>query len=124
MHLFEAVTIVAVLLVILSFAIAHRDKTFAQFNLFDLLMENDRLSKLAVVFFGAFFVHTWILVRLTLDGKMDQGYLTFYGITWAAPIIAKMFSTAQSQPSTTTTTTTTGAPQSTTTSVGRNTDGS
>ena len=98
----EAVAILLLVLIGISLYRAQRDKTFISFNLFDLLMEHGRLSRLAFVFFAAFFVHTWIMIRLTLDGKISEGYMTFYGMTWAAPIVVKMFSSPQ-QPSSTVT---------------------
>lgn len=79
------------------------------FNLFDLIMENGRLSKISCLVMGAFTVHTWIMVRLTFDGKMTEGYLTIYGATWVAPMLARMFSASPSrvEPAGVTTTTTT-----------------
>ena len=86
----EAGAIIILLIVAWSLYNAHRDKG-STFNLFDLLMEGGKLSRLACVFMGAWFANTWILVRLTEDGRMTEGYLTAYGLTWVAPIIAKLF---------------------------------
>ncbi|MEO6146535.1 MAG: hypothetical protein ABIT70_05675 [Sulfuriferula sp.] len=104
--LMNALPIIFLLLIAWSMYRAQRDRAFAQFNLFDLLMENGRLSRIAIVFFGAFAFHTWVLARLTLDGKITESYMTFYGLTWAAPIIAKMFSPPPPSITTTTTATT------------------
>ena len=73
---------------------AHRSDSgvFAQFNLLDLLMENGRLSRIACAFMATLFVTSWVIVRLTFDGKMTEGYFIGYGGMWVAPIIAKLFS--------------------------------
>lgn len=100
----DASLLIVALVIAWSFYRAHRDKSFA-FNLFDLLMENGRLSKVACIVMGAFTVHTWIMVRLTFDAKMSEGYLTIYGATWVAPLLARMFMPMQSSTATATTTT-------------------
>lgn len=63
------------------------------FNLLDLLMENGRLSRLAMAFDAAVVVTAWIMLKLVVDGKMTEGYLAIYGGFWVAPILAKMFAT-------------------------------
>jgi hypothetical protein len=70
---------------------AHRARSH-EFNLFDLLMENGRLSRLACAFMLTLGVSTWIMVRIALDGKMTEGYLIAFGGMWVAPIVAKLFS--------------------------------
>ena len=80
---------------------AHRNPQNT-FDVFDLVMEGGRLSRLACAFMATLFVTSWVVVRLTFDGKMTEGYFIGYGGMWVAPIIAKLFSTPQ-PPSTTTT---------------------
>jgi len=70
---------------------AHKSAT-VHFNLFDILMENGRVSRLACVFMGSFVVSSWIMVRMTVEGKMTEGLFMAYGTVWVAPIIAKLFS--------------------------------
>ncbi len=95
----DAAILIVALVIAWSFYKAHIDHAFT-FNLFDLVMENGRLSKVSCLVMGAFVVHTWIMVRLTFDMKMTEGYLTIYGATWVAPMLARMFSTGPA-PSTT-----------------------
>ena len=98
MNYVDKFRVVDALIAVLIFAItwsiyrAHRDPQYREFNFFDLIMENGRISRLACVFIGTWLVHSWIMIRLTIDGKMSDGYFTSYGAIWAAPIIAKMFS--------------------------------
>lgn len=89
----DAALLIVALVIAWSLYRAHRvqDNTF---NLLDLIMENGRVSKLACVFLGSFGVTSWLMVRLTLDGKMTEGYLTAYGALWIIPITAKLFSPA------------------------------
>jgi hypothetical protein len=94
-----------VLLLAWSFYSAQKDVTNV-FNLFDLIMENGRVSKVAVAFMATLGVTSWIMVRLAIDGKLTEGYFTGYGLMWVAPIIAKMFNPNPSGTTTTVTATT------------------
>ena len=79
-----------------------------QFNLFDLLMENGRVSKIACTFMASFALSAWIMVKLTLDGKMSEGYIGIFGSMWVAPLIARViFGKTNGATSTATTTTAT-----------------
>lgn len=97
-RLTEAVAMIAVLVIVWTMYRAQRDKRFKEFNLFDLLMEHGRLSRIACVFLASFLVTTWIIVRLTLDGKMTENYMTIYGGLWVIPIIAKIYGPQQREP--------------------------
>ncbi|MFA7269940.1 MAG: hypothetical protein WC073_11395 [Sterolibacterium sp.] len=96
----DAVLLLLGLVLAWSFYRAHLDKT-SVINLFDLVMDGGRLSKMSCVFMGAFAALTWIMIRLTLDGKMTEGFFTAYGAIWVAPLVAKLFSPAPT-PGTTT----------------------
>lgn len=97
MRALDGALLIVALCIAWSFYRAHRNTTFA-FNVFDILMENGRVSRLACVFMGSFVVTSWIMVRLTLDGKMTEGYLTAFGALWIIPITAKLFSPAPITP--------------------------
>ena len=84
-----AVLGIAAILVVISFWRAHRD-ALAHFNAFDLIMENGRVSKIALAFMVAFAVTTWVIVYLALRDKLTEGYLTSYGVMWVAPLVAKV----------------------------------
>ena len=94
--------VVASLALIWSFYRAQRNPLFS-FDLFDLLMENGRLSKTSVAFVSTLFVTSWIMVWLTLDGKLTEGYFTGYAVAWIAPLVAKLFSPPPPDGTTTTT---------------------
>lgn len=80
---------VAVLAVLLSFWREHHNAA-VQFNVFDLVMENGRVSKIAVAFMLVLGVTTWMMVYLTIDGKMTEGYLGLYGAMWVSPLVMKV----------------------------------
>ena len=87
----DAAILIVALVIAWSFYRAHRNATYA-LDLFDLVMENGRLSRLACVFMGSFAVSSWIMIRTTIDGKMTEGLFLAYGGVWVAPVIAKLFS--------------------------------
>lgn len=93
----DAALLIVALCIAWSFYRAHRNAAFT-FNLFDLIMDNGRVSRLACVFLGSFMVTSWIMVRLTLDGKMTEGYMAAFGALWIVPITAKLFSPAPLSP--------------------------
>ena len=93
---------VIVLGIVVSFW--HQHVSGNAFNLFDLLMENGRLSRLAAAFMLTLVVTSWVMIKLTIDGKMTEGYLMAFGGMWIAPIISKMFATNTGSTSSTTTT--------------------
>lgn len=92
MKLTESFAVVVVLLLVWSIYRAHRSGgKYEDFNLFDLLMENGRVSRLACAFWVGHAVMSWAFLRLTLDGKMSDGVFMAYGAVIVTPIIAKLF---------------------------------
>ena len=65
-------------------------------------MQNGRVSRVACLVMGAFFVTSWIMIDLQAHGKMTEGYMGLYAGAWVAPLIASLMN-----PSTATTTTAT-----------------
>lgn len=59
-------------------------------DLLDLIMEQGRLSRSACILLGAFGTSSWLLVVLTLSGKMTEGYFGLYAGAWIAPTVTKM----------------------------------
>lgn len=91
MRITDALTGVVLLIFAWSLYKAQKNPDF-QFDLFDLIMENGKVSKLAVVFLGAFATMSWVLIRLAIDGKLTDVYYAAYGAIWVAPIISRLFS--------------------------------
>lgn len=102
----DASLLIITLVIAWSIYRAHKNPS-SPFNVFDILLENGRLSRLACVFMGSFVVSSWIMVRLTFDGKMTEGMFMAYGTVWVAPIIAKLFSPDRAATSSVSTSTTT-----------------
>jgi hypothetical protein len=84
------VLVLTMALIAYSFWQAHKNP-LVDFNVFDLLMENGRVSKVACMVLGSFIMTTWMMVHLTIHDKMTEGYMTTYMAAWIAPLIAKMF---------------------------------
>lgn len=91
MKLADAAMLITILALAWSFYKAQKDPT-SVFNLFDLIMSDGRLSRIAVAFMVTLVATTWIMIRLTLDGKLTEGYFTGYALAWIAPVVAKLFS--------------------------------
>lgn len=77
------------LLVLLTLWRAHA-RADIDFNLLDLLMENGRVSKIAVAFMLVLGVSTWVIIKLTIDGRLTEGYLTIYTGAWIVPLVTKV----------------------------------
>jgi len=88
MKISDGILIIGTLFIVLSFYRAHRNPSF-DFDLFDLIMENGKVSKAAVVFMGSFAAPTWIMPRLTIDGQLTEGYFAGYGAIWVAPVVTR-----------------------------------
>ena len=91
----DAALLIVALVIAWSFYRAHRSKdgSFANVNLLDIIMENGRPSRIACAFMATLLVTSWVIVRLTIENKMTEGYFIGYGGMWVAPIIARMFGT-------------------------------
>lgn len=97
-------TLLAVIVAGVAVAFYRHQKNPANtFDILDLLMENGRVSRLAFAFLQTLVVTSWVMIKLTVDGKMTEGYLMAFGGMWIAPIISKMFATNNTTTSTSTT---------------------
>ena len=90
-YVLYAVLAIAAALILISFYRMQADPD-VKFDILDLIMENGRVSRIAFAFMLTLLVTSWIIVKLTVDGKMTEGYLIAYGGLWVAPILTKMFS--------------------------------
>ena len=76
-------------------------------NVVDLVLQNGRFDRVAVVFLAAFGVTTWLMVDLEINGKMTEGYLGLYAAAWVGPLVAKVVFGQKTIPTTTMTATVT-----------------
>lgn len=90
--------LVAIACVAVSMWKFHKDNSRPDFDMSDLLMENGRLSKLAVVLMGSYMMTSWVIVHLTITDKLTEGYLTVYCTAWVVPTLAKMLGIKISEP--------------------------
>ncbi len=78
--------------VLYSFWRAHSRKDF-DFNAFDMIMQNGRVSRTAVFFILAGLVSTWIVVHRELAGTLTEGFFGLWLTAWVGPILAQMYGT-------------------------------
>lgn len=100
MRVWDGLLITIGLGILWSLVRAHRNPA-VDINLFDLVMENGRLSKVSVAYMVTLIVTSWVLIRAATDGKNLDIIFAAYGATWVTPLIAKILG---GQPATTTTT--------------------
>ena len=63
----------------------------SKINFDDLLLgDDDKLSKAACVMLGAFVLTSWMMVQLTMTGKLTEGFLGIYVAAWITPAVAKL----------------------------------
>ena len=91
MRFADAALLLLVIALAWSFYRAQKDHT-STFNLFDLLMENGKLSKVSVAFMITLCVTSWAMLRMVIDGKLTDGIFMGYGAMWVAPLVAKLYS--------------------------------
>lgn len=84
-----AVLLIAALAVVWTLWRAHQ-RADIDFNLLDLLMEGGRVSKIAVAFMLVLGVSTWVIVSLTVNNRLTEGYFSAYGAMWVAPLVARV----------------------------------
>lgn len=101
MTILEGLAWIVGLLIVWSIYRAQRSEEFHEFNLFDLVMENGRLSKIAVITIGSWLAMTYAFLGMYWQGKMTEAVLLAYGGLCFGPMVAKMFA-APAPPSTTT----------------------
>lgn len=72
-----------------SFWRAHHRADF-QFSAFDLVMENGRVSKIAVAFMMVLGVSTWVIVDMQVKNKLTEGMFGLWLTAWVTPLVAKV----------------------------------
>jgi hypothetical protein len=83
---------------------AHRNPQM-EFSLFDLVMENGRVSKIAVMTMGTWGVLVYGFIHLLNADKMTEGLFGLFGGLCFTPMVAKMFTGPSSTLISSTTTT-------------------
>lgn len=78
-----------VVLAVYSFWRAHQRTDF-DFNAFDLLMENGRVSRTATLFVLAGLVSTWVIVNKELNGTLTEGFFGLWLTAWVGPLMMAM----------------------------------
>jgi len=77
-------------IVILLAASLWRAQKRPDFDLFDLIMENGRVSKIAVAFMLVLCVTTWVIIKMAIDKTLTEGLFAIYAGSWVTPLVAKV----------------------------------
>jgi hypothetical protein len=79
-------------ILIVIWSVLRRSKLIeSRIDLDDLLLGDDgKLSKAAAVLLGSFILTSWIMIYLTLTGKMTEGYFTSFSGIWIIPTVTKL----------------------------------
>jgi len=80
---------VAAALVVVSFWRAHSRPGF-DFNAFDLIMENGKVSKIALAFMLVLGVSTWVIITQQIKDKLTEGMFGLWLGAWVTPLVAKV----------------------------------
>lgn len=95
--------ILVFVLIALLYSLVRRDRSASSnIDLEDLLIgEDGRFSKAAAVMLGSFLLTSWVIVYLTLQGKLTEGYFTAYIGAWVVPTVVKLISSKSNNPNNT-----------------------
>lgn len=75
-----------------------------QFDLLDLLIENGRVSKIAVSYNLTFLITAWVIIHQEIKGTLTEGMFGLYGGMWVLPLVAKFVFNKNEMPNSTTVT--------------------
>lgn len=84
-----AILVTGAVLVVWSFWHAQRKPGF-DFDMFDLIMENGKVSRLALWYNLAGAVSTWVVVDNQVKGTLTEGLFGLWLGAWVGPIIARL----------------------------------
>lgn len=95
----NAILVLAVIGIAISFWRAHRDKS-NNFNVLDLIMEPGRdgvkrLSLLKCMCMTGFAVYTWAIVRWIITGSVTTSDMREYAIACIAPVVAAIIANSR-----------------------------
>ena len=86
-----AVLLLLVVIYLTIILIKRSRSSSSNLDLEDLLLgDDDKISKAAFVMMGSFAMTTWLMIYLTLNAKMTEGYLSIYVGAWIVPTVVKM----------------------------------
>lgn len=95
-----AAAVLAAGIALVMVSLARRSRASGNgYELGDLLLGDDgRASKAAHVMFGSFFLTSWIMVQLTLSGRLTDGELAAYLLAWVTPAVTRLIVQARPPP--------------------------
>ena len=97
---------IGVVLVVVGFSFWLAQRRHPQFDFFDLIMENGRVSRIAVAFMLVLLVTTGVIINMALENTLTEGFFGLYIGAWVAPLVARVVFNRQDPPSSSTFTST------------------
>lgn len=83
--------ILALVFLVIAVSVWNAHKNHATvFNAFDLLMENGKVSKIAVAFMLVLIVSTWVIIDMRIDKQLTEGMFGLWLGAWVTPLVAKV----------------------------------
>lgn len=88
-----------IMLAVLALSIAFAWRTLlrstkdvrSNINVEDYLLGDDgKVSRAAAFAIGSFFLTTWMLIYMTINGTITEGYYNGFLLAWVAPTLAKI----------------------------------
>lgn len=92
---------VGVAAILVMFYRAHV-KSGLDFNAFDLVMDDGKVSKTAVAFMLVLAVSTWVIIDLQIVGKLTEGLFGLWLGAWVVPLVARVVFKKTDMPGSTT----------------------
>lgn len=95
--------ILAVGFIIIGVSVWHvQRRADLSFDLLDLLVENGRVSKIAIAFMLVLIVSTWVIVDQQISGNLTEGIFGMWLAAWVTPLVAKVVFQKTEMPTNTT----------------------
>lgn len=82
-------TILAIGIALIVLTIWHAQRR-PDFDVFDLLKENGKVSRIAFWFMAAGAVSTWVIIDQEIKGKLNEGMFGLWLTAWVGPLVAKL----------------------------------
>lgn len=92
-----ALLLLTVILLLLWVLIRRMHSAKSNINLDDLLIDplTNKISKAAAVLMASFGIASWVILYLTLTGKLTEVLFSAYLLTYAAPAVTKIITDAR-----------------------------
>lgn len=93
------ITVLVVVVVIIGVSLKRlHQRVNTDFNLFDLIMQDGKASRVGITFMGTWLLSCWIMGYLVLTGKLTEQYFLIFNGSWVVPLTARVIFGAKTAP--------------------------